>query len=781
VEHVASRLSGAAGPSGVDATDLSNWLLRFGKESAALREELASWANWLSNASPPWAAYRALMACRLVALDKQPGVRPVGIGESYRRLIAKCVIAHVGHQATAACDNLNLCAGLAAGIEGAIHAVRETMDQPADESLPTRPANPTAGETAMLEALDQALTQPPDVLPAEEEDGDEDMHLPLKSLLLVDARNGFNELGRKAMLWTVRHRWARGARFAFNCYRHAAKLILRRRGQDCELLLSCEGVTQGDPISMILYGLALVPLAESMRRAVPDLVQLWYADDAAMAGEADKIAKATRLLEVEGPARGYFPEPAKSILICSPAVREDVQTELREFNFQYRSGARYLGGYIGTPEAKQQWLAPQIQKWVDGVEALARVAVRYPQAAYAGMVRSFQMEWQYLQRICPGISDEFHQVEAAVTKSFLPALLGDKTATPAALREVIALSVRRAGMGIPDPSRTADRQYSASKEVTAQLTASLVKRERLGTATYLAGSADARKDTRKKWQEEEEAAFQRITSAASKTTARQMTRSRDTGTWLTVMPSTLNGTELSADEFRDSLRLRLGLSPIALPKRCEGCGDRFTVEHAMACQIGGHVSIRHNDVKAEWHHLCAQALKPSSITDEPLIHSSQDVRKAGQEGSEPPKDLRGDVAAHGFWKSGITAVFDVRVTDTDQPSYKGLDPAKVLAQHERQKKAKYNELCLARRRTFTPLVFSVDGMRGTEASAACKRLSSLLSAKWARHYSEVCGYVHAKIAISLVRSTSRCLRTDRKPLVRRPTTGFDTGTGLALF
>ena len=34
--------------------------------------------------------------------------------------------------------------------------------------------------------------------------------------MLVDARNGFNELSRLAMLWTVRHRWPAGAIFAFN-------------------------------------------------------------------------------------------------------------------------------------------------------------------------------------------------------------------------------------------------------------------------------------------------------------------------------------------------------------------------------------------------------------------------------------------------------------------------------------------------------------------------------------------------------------------------------------
>ena len=92
VETIASKLSGAAGCSGTNSVDLGNWLLRNGAESKALPFEMAKMTNLLANSSPSWAMYRALMACRLVALDKQPGTCPVGIGEVYRRLMAKCVI-----------------------------------------------------------------------------------------------------------------------------------------------------------------------------------------------------------------------------------------------------------------------------------------------------------------------------------------------------------------------------------------------------------------------------------------------------------------------------------------------------------------------------------------------------------------------------------------------------------------------------------------------------------------------------------------------------------------
>ena len=63
------------------------------------------------------------MACRLVALDKRPRVRPVGIGETLCRALAKLVMRAVGDQANKACGSLQLCACLEAGIEGATHTV----------------------------------------------------------------------------------------------------------------------------------------------------------------------------------------------------------------------------------------------------------------------------------------------------------------------------------------------------------------------------------------------------------------------------------------------------------------------------------------------------------------------------------------------------------------------------------------------------------------------------------------------------------------------------------
>ena len=58
------------------------------------------------------------------------------------------------------------------------------------------------------------------------------------------------------------------------------QLLLRQPGEPPVTVLSREGVTQGDPLSMVLYGITLVPLAEELRVVGPGFLSPFYADDA---------------------------------------------------------------------------------------------------------------------------------------------------------------------------------------------------------------------------------------------------------------------------------------------------------------------------------------------------------------------------------------------------------------------------------------------------------------------------------------------------------------------
>jgi hypothetical protein len=57
VENVAKKMSGSAGLSGFDSLALKNVLLMNGQAIQRLRVVIAQFSQWLSNSSPPFAAF----------------------------------------------------------------------------------------------------------------------------------------------------------------------------------------------------------------------------------------------------------------------------------------------------------------------------------------------------------------------------------------------------------------------------------------------------------------------------------------------------------------------------------------------------------------------------------------------------------------------------------------------------------------------------------------------------------------------------------------------------
>jgi hypothetical protein len=74
IAKAAARLSGGAGPCGVEAKMLKHWLLWHGAHLEKFCEAMVDWVDWLSNGLPPYAAYGAVNMVCPVALDKCPGV-----------------------------------------------------------------------------------------------------------------------------------------------------------------------------------------------------------------------------------------------------------------------------------------------------------------------------------------------------------------------------------------------------------------------------------------------------------------------------------------------------------------------------------------------------------------------------------------------------------------------------------------------------------------------------------------------------------------------------------
>lgn len=437
-----------------------------------------------------------------------------------------------------------------------------------------------------------------------------------------------------------------------------------------------------------------------------------------------------------------------------------------------------------------------VAEWVKGIEELAKVARKYPQSAYVGLTQCLQAQWQYVCRVDPAVGPLLQPVEDALLKSFIPALFDfpqNQVITPD-FRELLGNAVKQGGLAIRNPTVGAERHHQQSVESVELLVESLVSNGALDNDGHASTVRAAGSKARAERCKAEHARLKELAEGKPKV-MRRVERMGKSGAWLNAIPDRLSGTELSFQEFHDSLYLRYGVPLPDLPKKCDGCGEKMTVQHGLSCKTGGLVVARHNDVRDEWAHLCSLALGGSAVGTEPLIFygtaavpegaaTADDADEAAQgstgEGGTSRSagdEARGDVRARGFWKKRRDCVFDVRLADTDAKSYSKVSPLKLLERFAREKKSKYEEACRERRRDFTPLVYSVDGVPCEEAKAAERRLAGLLAQKWERNYSEMCGYVRTRLCLSVVRSNTLLLRGERANTWRRRGAGDGVAAG----
>ena len=376
VEKVARLIQRGAGPGGTVALHWQDFLLRYGVHSERLRDAVAELARRLANTIVEWDDIRAVMASQLIALDKCPGVRPIGVGEVLR-ILGKVMALATGMDVEEECMTDQLCSGLKAGIEGAVHAMRELFEENAGTGW---------------------------------------------GLLLVDARNAFNSINREAALWNVRVQWPRCSRFLFNTYRGYAPLVVHGTP---EYVLSKEGVTQGDPLSMMMYVIAVLPLIQALvDRDKWD--QNWYADDSACSAELPRLREWFDKLCEMGPDFGYYPEPENTVVLLVDSKDEAVADRLFvELGVTVVIGHRFLGGFIGDQEGNDEYEKQKVQKWVQYVENLTKAAESQPQAAHAALTKSLQFEFNsYLQRVVPNCADAFVPLRDSINGRFIPAVLG---------------------------------------------------------------------------------------------------------------------------------------------------------------------------------------------------------------------------------------------------------------------------------------------------------------------------------------------------------------------
>ena len=125
---------------------------------------------------------------------------------------------------------------------------------------------------------------------------------------------------------------------------------------------------------MVPYGLEILHLIQELRKAHPGVTQAWYEDGNRTGGIFKVIRRHIEDLMVQGPPRGCFLEPTKSVLVVSPQNLPRAEAFFRGYRFHIMMGGRYLGGFVGSKEAQDCCLGDKMKGCRDSVAKLAGVA-----------------------------------------------------------------------------------------------------------------------------------------------------------------------------------------------------------------------------------------------------------------------------------------------------------------------------------------------------------------------------------------------------------------------
>jgi hypothetical protein len=749
----------------MDSSNLVSLMLDYGAASTKFNESLAALGNRIANQDVPFADIRALGACRLVPLDKKPGVRPIGIGNDIRRLLAKAMAELTGVDLETVLGTDQLCIRMPGATEAGIHALREVF---AAHDKCDKDASSEDWETRMSDATSESENEREDDIDTTEGQ-EEDTGW---TTLNVDADNGFNEMRVAPALWSARLHWPRCSRFLFNLYRGYTTLFVYHRSGKITTILRKEGITQGCPLSMHLYGLGSLPLirelSEYLEGVNGETIQVWFADDSSASGPTPQVKGWYTLLCERGPKYGYHPQPRKTVAATRPTIRDRAMVE-RLFwpewpDLQITHGNKYLGGYVGSQLGDEYGLIldKKIQRWTRAVKELTTVAISQPQAAYRIMIKHLYPEMHYLQRVTPTeeCSYAFGPITRMIEGEFIPALLGAHRDVIGHLTAFLRLPTRYGGLALPPTDGYADIRYATSKAATSHLVDALLNKDVFFSPEDHRRLVKAARSSQHRTLDEGHKEYLLGCMADDEgicppQLSRALTRARQYRThgFLHADPVLDSAFVLSCEEFRAGLSIRYLYTLPDLPAGCDGCKKPFSVRHGLSCPHGGMVIRRHNAVRNFFASQVADLLGGLPCIEPVIREADADRQLTG---------LVGDWSAQGFWSSQRLAFFDTRVIDTDAASYVNRPVASVLDDVAQAKKRQYGTACSLRHGSFTPVIMSVDGAMGEEATSFLRHLAAGLATKRSLRYCTVLGRLRQQLSCILVRGAGHCVYGPRR-------------------
>ena len=753
IQKAAKNTNGSAGPSGLDSDGWQRILCSksFKTCGAELCESVALLTRKLCTELVDPDPLASFISCRLIPLDKNPGVRPIGIGEVLRRIIGKSVTTLLKPEILAATAPLQASAGLEGGVEAAIHALRTMYE-------------------------------------------DEDTH----GILLVDADNAFNRLNRRVALHNTSVMCPELYKYLVNTYRKAAKLYIpNSKGL---FILSQEGTTQGDNCASAFYSCSLMPLLDKLPTEPPDISpvvcentkppqkppeennkietppdttpdrtsevnkpsnkaakHIWFADDSGAAGRLKALKIWWDTLQASGPVYGYFPKPSKTWLIVKEEYQEEAKSLFPDLNIT-TEGCRYLGSFIGTESGKTTFIQAKCVEWIEEIKGLASIAQHEPHLAYAAFVYGSSRRWSFLMRTTPDIAVNLQPIEDKIRNLLIPNMTGH-TIRSNLERSLFSLPAKLGGLAIINPVEIADNEYKNSLMANQQLTEHILKQHTSLNTNREAGKAVKSAislSNAKRYESLKNQLMNDLPPSISEKIPHAC--EKGASSWLTGLPYEKYGFVLNKRGFKDAIALRYALPIANIAKKCI-CGKDNTYNHILICKKGGFVNSRHNRLRDTVASILEKIC--NEVVVEPTLQPC--TGESLRPGTILDDGARLDIAARGLWSPMEMAFFDIRVLHPGAKSNANHNtPAKMYSKHEREKERKYGDRCVQiEKGTCNGLVFSTTGGMGPQATMFLKRVATLLAAKTSQDKSLIMANLRRRLRFELLKTVLIAVRGHR--------------------
>ena len=129
-----------------------------------------------------------------------------------------------------------------------------------------------------------------------------------------------------------------------------------------DIIHSCCGVQQGDPLGPLGFALTLHPIVKRIQAEVPSLaLNAWYLDDSTLVGPPGVLSAVLHIVESEGPSVGLYLNRGKSLLYI-PRRCDASLSPLPPDVPVTREGFRLLGCPIGPPAFCEEVLQGRVYK-----------------------------------------------------------------------------------------------------------------------------------------------------------------------------------------------------------------------------------------------------------------------------------------------------------------------------------------------------------------------------------------------------------------------------------